>query len=63
MPGASDSKSDSGWIVPVCRLTKELGRKSVWGTNKATLVDHDGKISSGNCTLVSHSWIGMTSPT
>eukprot|EP00975_Prorocentrum_lima_P051247 10735638-Prorocentrum_lima.AAC.1 len=26
MPGSSDSdsKSDIGWIVPVCRLTKEL---------------------------------------
>eukprot|EP00975_Prorocentrum_lima_P060639 12722364-Prorocentrum_lima.AAC.1 len=27
MPGVNDEKSDIGWIVPVCRLTKELGMK------------------------------------
>eukprot|EP00975_Prorocentrum_lima_P056894 11937928-Prorocentrum_lima.AAC.1 len=30
MPGASDNKSDVGWIVPVCRLTNELGMKLIW---------------------------------
>eukprot|EP00975_Prorocentrum_lima_P009590 2043108-Prorocentrum_lima.AAC.1 len=43
MPGSSHSKTDIGWIVPVCRLTKELGMKLVWGTDKAALVDQDGK--------------------
>eukprot|EP00975_Prorocentrum_lima_P059962 12573315-Prorocentrum_lima.AAC.1 len=37
MPGASDSKRDIGWIVPVCRLTKELGMKLVWGTDKVAM--------------------------
>eukprot|EP00975_Prorocentrum_lima_P002904 639195-Prorocentrum_lima.AAC.1 len=45
MPGSSDSKSDIGSIVPVCRLTKELGIKLVWGTDKAALVNQDGKES------------------
>eukprot|EP00975_Prorocentrum_lima_P049065 10268900-Prorocentrum_lima.AAC.1 len=43
MPGPSDSKSGMGWIVPVCRLTKELGTKLVWGTDNVALVDQDGK--------------------
>eukprot|EP00975_Prorocentrum_lima_P043938 9214587-Prorocentrum_lima.AAC.1 len=43
MPGSSDSKSDIGWIVPVCRLTKELGMTLVWGTDKVALVGQDGK--------------------
>eukprot|EP00975_Prorocentrum_lima_P017729 3741615-Prorocentrum_lima.AAC.1 len=43
MPGSSDSKSGIGWVVPVCRLTKELGVKLVWGTDKVALVDQDGK--------------------
>eukprot|EP00975_Prorocentrum_lima_P068486 12920996-Prorocentrum_lima.AAC.1 len=37
MPGSSDSKSDIGWIVQKCRLTKELGMKLVWGTDKLAL--------------------------
>eukprot|EP00975_Prorocentrum_lima_P059310 12434123-Prorocentrum_lima.AAC.1 len=43
MPGSSDSKSDIVWIVPVCRLPKELGRKLVWGTDNLALVGQDGK--------------------
>eukprot|EP00975_Prorocentrum_lima_P048542 10154820-Prorocentrum_lima.AAC.1 len=33
MPGASET-SDSGWIVPVFRLTKELGMKLIWDDNE-----------------------------
>eukprot|EP00975_Prorocentrum_lima_P030303 6353167-Prorocentrum_lima.AAC.1 len=43
MPGVNDEKSDIGWIVPVCRLTKELGMKLAWGTNRVALVGQDGK--------------------
>eukprot|EP00975_Prorocentrum_lima_P007406 1587068-Prorocentrum_lima.AAC.1 len=43
MPGSSDSESDIGWIVPMCRLTKELGMKLVWGTDEVALVGQDGK--------------------
>eukprot|EP00975_Prorocentrum_lima_P014552 3085583-Prorocentrum_lima.AAC.1 len=43
MPGSSDSKSGIGWVVPVCRLTKELGMKLVWGRDKVALVDQDEK--------------------
>eukprot|EP00975_Prorocentrum_lima_P004542 983897-Prorocentrum_lima.AAC.1 len=32
-----------GWIVPVRRLTQELGMKPVWGTDKVTLKDQYGK--------------------
>eukprot|EP00975_Prorocentrum_lima_P062656 12886785-Prorocentrum_lima.AAC.1 len=39
MPGANDEKSDIGWVVPVCRLTNELGMKMVWSTDKVTLED------------------------
>eukprot|EP00975_Prorocentrum_lima_P009085 1933412-Prorocentrum_lima.AAC.1 len=43
MPGSCDGKSDIGWIVPVYRLTKELGLKLVWGADKVALVGQDGK--------------------
>eukprot|EP00975_Prorocentrum_lima_P028217 5932821-Prorocentrum_lima.AAC.1 len=43
MPGSSGSKSDIGWIVPVCILTKVLGMKLVWGTDKVALVRQGGK--------------------
>eukprot|EP00975_Prorocentrum_lima_P035539 7471723-Prorocentrum_lima.AAC.1 len=43
MPGASAEKSDIGWIVPACRLTKELGMKLEWGNDKVALVDQDGE--------------------
>eukprot|EP00975_Prorocentrum_lima_P042311 8890807-Prorocentrum_lima.AAC.1 len=43
MPGVNDEKSDIGWIVPVCRLTKELGMKLAWGKDKVAPVDQDGK--------------------
>eukprot|EP00975_Prorocentrum_lima_P021970 4625327-Prorocentrum_lima.AAC.1 len=43
MPGANEEKSDIGWVVPVCTLTKELGMKLVWGTDKVALEDQDGK--------------------
>eukprot|EP00975_Prorocentrum_lima_P048538 10154172-Prorocentrum_lima.AAC.1 len=43
MPGATDERSDTGWIVPVCRLTKELAMEMVWGTGEVTLDDQDGK--------------------
>eukprot|EP00975_Prorocentrum_lima_P016184 3435301-Prorocentrum_lima.AAC.1 len=36
MPGSSDSKSDIGWIVPVCRPPKELGMKLVWGNRQSS---------------------------
>eukprot|EP00975_Prorocentrum_lima_P018675 3933131-Prorocentrum_lima.AAC.1 len=42
MPGANEEKSDINGIVPVCRLTKVLGMKLVWGTDKATLEYQDG---------------------
>eukprot|EP00975_Prorocentrum_lima_P021244 4471645-Prorocentrum_lima.AAC.1 len=42
MPGATDERRGIGWIVPVCRLTKELGVKLVWGTDKVILEDPDG---------------------
>eukprot|EP00975_Prorocentrum_lima_P044740 9371791-Prorocentrum_lima.AAC.1 len=43
MPGVNDEKSDVGWTVPVCRLTKELGMKLEWGKDKVALVGQDGK--------------------
>eukprot|EP00975_Prorocentrum_lima_P065545 12904071-Prorocentrum_lima.AAC.1 len=43
MPGSSDGKSGIGWLVPVCRLTKELALTQVWGTDKVALVAQDGK--------------------
>eukprot|EP00975_Prorocentrum_lima_P040168 8437417-Prorocentrum_lima.AAC.1 len=43
MPGINDEKSDIGWIVPVCRLTKELGMKLEWGKDRVALVGQDGK--------------------
>eukprot|EP00975_Prorocentrum_lima_P017662 3728298-Prorocentrum_lima.AAC.1 len=42
MPGIND-ESDIGWIVPVCRSTKELGMKLEWGKDKVALVGRDGK--------------------
>eukprot|EP00975_Prorocentrum_lima_P029949 6282827-Prorocentrum_lima.AAC.1 len=43
MLGANDEKSDIRWIVPVCRLTKELGMKLEWGKDRVALVGQDGK--------------------
>eukprot|EP00975_Prorocentrum_lima_P065316 12902759-Prorocentrum_lima.AAC.1 len=30
MLGATDERSDIDWVVPVCRLTQELGMKLIW---------------------------------
>eukprot|EP00975_Prorocentrum_lima_P037894 7972314-Prorocentrum_lima.AAC.1 len=43
MPRATDERSGIGWIVLVCELTKELGMKLVWGSDKVTPEDQDGK--------------------
>eukprot|EP00975_Prorocentrum_lima_P020636 4341388-Prorocentrum_lima.AAC.1 len=43
MPGATHERSDIGWVVPVCRLTEELGMKLIWDTDKGTLDDQDGQ--------------------
>eukprot|EP00975_Prorocentrum_lima_P043238 9075814-Prorocentrum_lima.AAC.1 len=43
MPGINDEKSDIVWIVPVCRVTKELGMKLEWGKDRVALVGQDGK--------------------
>eukprot|EP00975_Prorocentrum_lima_P052037 10897338-Prorocentrum_lima.AAC.1 len=43
MPGATDEKSDIGWVAPVCRLTKDMDMKLVWRADKVALVDQDGK--------------------
>eukprot|EP00975_Prorocentrum_lima_P031954 6708162-Prorocentrum_lima.AAC.1 len=43
MPGATYGRSGFGWIVPVCRITKVLGMKLVWGSDKVTLGYQDGK--------------------
>eukprot|EP00975_Prorocentrum_lima_P028583 6005686-Prorocentrum_lima.AAC.1 len=58
MPGASDSKSGIGWIVPVCRLAKESEMKLIWGTDKVTLEDQDGKdiILTLHCGLPFMDW-------
>eukprot|EP00975_Prorocentrum_lima_P055304 11598721-Prorocentrum_lima.AAC.1 len=58
MPGATDERSGTGCIVAACRLTKELGRNLIWGTDKATLEEQDGEeiILALHCCLPFMDW-------
>ena len=42
LPGRED-QDRAGWILPVSRLTKELGIKVTWGPHGVTLIHPDGR--------------------